>query len=139
MSGTTANTGAVTTAGGQSAAAAKRAASECSAGNGLQAADGTSTSGYEDGSWQYILLGSVLILPVLAFSISHMAGLSQFSVDMQPTYGEKTEKHVTRIELYTAAPALNKLLARRLTPCQVVRSPMPSRAATSCRWAMVRS
>ena len=58
---------------------------------------------YQDGSWQYILLGSVLILPVLAFSFSHMAGLSQFSVDMQPTYGEKTEKHVTRIEFYTAA------------------------------------
>ena len=57
---------------------------------------------YQDGSWQYILLGSVLILPVLAFSFSHMA-YSQFSVDMQPTYGEKTEKHVTRIELYTAA------------------------------------
>lgn len=53
VSGTTANTGAVTTAGGQSAAAAKRAASESSAGNGLQAADGTSTSGYEDGSGNF--------------------------------------------------------------------------------------
>ncbi len=30
---------------------------------------------------------------------------------------------------FSAAPALNKLLARRLTPCQVVRSPMPTKTA----------
>lgn len=58
---------------------------------------------YEDGSWPYVLLGAVLILPVLAFSFSHMAALSQMSVDMQPTYREDTEKRVSRIELYTAA------------------------------------
>ncbi|TQE42519.1 hypothetical protein EJK80_12075 [Corynebacterium phoceense] len=52
-SGTTAHTGAATTSGGQSAAAAKRAASESSAGDGLQAAAGTSTSGYEDGSGNF--------------------------------------------------------------------------------------
>lgn len=52
-SGTTAHTGAATTSGGQSAAAAKRAASESSAGDGLQAATGTSTSGYEDGSGNF--------------------------------------------------------------------------------------
>lgn len=58
---------------------------------------------YKDGSWPYILLGAVLILPVLAFSFSHMAALSQMSVDMQSTYGKNTEKQVSRIELYTAA------------------------------------
>lgn len=57
--------------------------------------------GYGDTNW-HILLGFLLILPVLAFSFSHMAGLSQFSVDMQPTYGKNTEKRVTRTELYTA-------------------------------------
>ena len=58
---------------------------------------------YEDDSWPYVLLGAVLILPVLAFSFSHMAALSQMSVDMQPTYGKNTEKRVSRIEFYTAA------------------------------------
>lgn len=58
---------------------------------------------YEDGSWPSVLLGAVLILPLLAFSFSHMAALSQMSVDMQPTYGKNTEKRVSRIEFYTAA------------------------------------
>lgn len=57
---------------------------------------------YEGGAWG-ILKGILLILPVLVFSFSHMAALSQFSVDMQPTYGKKTEKHVSRTEFYTAA------------------------------------
>lgn len=57
---------------------------------------------YEDGGLS-ILKGILLILPVLVFSFSHMASLSQFSVDMQPTYGDKTEKHVSRTEVYTAA------------------------------------
>lgn len=58
---------------------------------------------YGDGSWSSVLLGAVLILPVLSFSFSHMAGVSQMGVDMQPTYGADTEKRVSRIELYTAA------------------------------------
>lgn len=57
---------------------------------------------YEGGAWG-ILKGILLILPVLVFSFSHMAALSQFSVDMQPTYGKKTEKHVSRTEFYIAA------------------------------------
>lgn len=57
---------------------------------------------YEGGTWG-IFKGILLILPVLVFSFSHMAALSQFSVDMQPTYGKKTEKHVSRTEFYTAA------------------------------------
>lgn len=57
---------------------------------------------YEGGAWG-IFKGILLILPVLVFSFSHMAALSQFSVDMQPTYGKQTEKHVSRTEVYTAA------------------------------------
>lgn len=56
---------------------------------------------YQGGGWN-TLLGVLLILPVLVFSFSHMAALSQFSVDMQPTYGENTEKQVTRTEFFTA-------------------------------------
>ncbi|MDK4331254.1 septum formation initiator [Corynebacterium accolens] len=57
---------------------------------------------YEGGIWG-ILKGILLILPVLVFSFSHMAALSQFSVDVQPAYGKQTEKFVSRVELYTAA------------------------------------
>lgn len=49
-----------------------------------------------------ILAGILLILPVLVFSFSHMAALSQFSLDMQPVYGNKTERRVSRTELYTS-------------------------------------
>lgn len=58
---------------------------------------------YESSAHDFgVLQGILLILPVLVFSFSHMAGLSQFSLDMQPTYGDKTEKRVSRTELYTA-------------------------------------
>ncbi len=59
---------------------------------------------FDDGSDGYggIFKGIFLILPVLVFSFSHMAALSQFALDMQPQYGEKTEKRVSRTEFYTA-------------------------------------
>lgn len=59
---------------------------------------------FDDGAdgWGQMLKGIFLILPVLVFSFSHMAALSQFAIDMQPQYGEKTEKRVSRTELYTA-------------------------------------
>lgn len=56
---------------------------------------------YEDGAWG-IVKGIFLVLPVLVFSFSHMAALSQFSLDMQKEYGAKTEKVVSRTEWYTA-------------------------------------
>lgn len=49
-----------------------------------------------------VLQGILLILPVMVFSFSHMAGLSQFSLDMQPAYGDRTEQRVSRTELWTA-------------------------------------
>lgn len=59
---------------------------------------------FDDGAdgWGQMLKGIFLILPVLVFSFSHMAALSQFAIDMQPQYGEKTEKRVSRTEFYTA-------------------------------------
>ena len=39
---------------------------------------------------------------MLVFSFSHMAALSQFAIDMQPQYGEKTEKRVSRTEFYAS-------------------------------------
>ena len=59
---------------------------------------------FDDGSDGYggIFKGIFLILPVLVFSFSHMAALSQFALDMQPQYGEKTEKRVSRTEFYTS-------------------------------------
>ena len=52
--------------------------------------------------WQSLLL----ILPVLVFSFSHMAALSQFVLDVQKKHDDdvaKTEKDVTKIELIAAA------------------------------------
>ncbi|MDU3174807.1 MAG: aromatic amino acid transport family protein [Corynebacterium striatum] len=58
---------------------------------------------YDNGEGDFgILKGILLILPVLVFSFSHMAALSQFALDMQPAYGEKTAKRVDRTELLTA-------------------------------------
>ena len=54
--------------------------------------------------WQSLLL----LLPVLVFSFSHMAALSQLALDVQKKYDNdvaKTEKDVTKIEL-TAVTAL---------------------------------
>lgn len=51
--------------------------------------------------WQSLLL----ILPVLVFSFSHMAAVSQFALDVQKEKkGDvaETERHVSRIELITA-------------------------------------
>ena len=51
--------------------------------------------------WQSLLL----LLPVLVFSFSHMAALSQFVLDVQKKHDDdvaKTEKDVTKIELIAA-------------------------------------
>lgn len=51
--------------------------------------------------WQ----GLLLILPVLVFSFSHMAALSQFALDMQKKNDgdvEATEREVSKVELVTA-------------------------------------
>ncbi|WJY89045.1 amino acid permease [Corynebacterium confusum] len=51
--------------------------------------------------WKSLLL----ILPVLVFSFSHMAALSQFALDAQQGHGDDvagTERQVSRVELITA-------------------------------------
>ena len=57
---------------------------------------------YGDGGFLSVVKGVLLILPVMVFAFSHMAALSQLSVDMQPAYGKNTEKRVSKIEFYTA-------------------------------------
>lgn len=57
---------------------------------------------YDGGGFLSVVKGVLLILPVMVFSFSHMAALSQLSVDMQPAHGKNTEKRVSKIEFYTA-------------------------------------
>ena len=66
--------------------------------------DFASFRGYESSYsvWQ----GLLLILPVLVFSFSHMAALSQFALDVQKkTDGDvaATEREVSKVEMITAA------------------------------------
>lgn len=49
--------------------------------------------------WGFIK-ATFLILPVLLFSLSHDAALSQFSLDMQRAHGKNAEKQVTKTEGY---------------------------------------
>ena len=51
------------------------------------------------GLWDFVK-ATFLILPVLMFSLSHDAALSQFSLDMQRAHGKNAEKQVTKTERY---------------------------------------
>ncbi len=48
-----------------------------------------------------IWLSLLLILPVLVFSFSHMAAVSQLVLDMEKSHGAENEKQVSKVELVT--------------------------------------